>query len=293
MITLKTDLSTRLFSISLLLIAMISIQSGAALAKHFFPLVGAEGATALRLFFAATIMVIVMRPWRAQHTFLSLRWVVLYGLALGGMNLLFYLSIRTVPLGIGVALEFMGPLAIAIYSSRRIVDFFWILLVVIGLYLLLPIGSELNSIDPMGALYGLGAGACWAFYIFFGKRAGTHYGTQGVAIGMVVAAFLVVPFGVAKAGLALFSVDLIPLAIALAILSSALPYSLEMVALTRLPARTFGILMSIEPVCATFSGLLFLDEKLTWIQWLAIMAIVIASAGTTVNIQSKNDKKSP
>jgi inner membrane transporter RhtA len=136
-------------------------------------------------------------------------------------------------------------------------------------------------------MYGLGGGTCWALYIIFGKQVGPHYGTQGVAIGLIVATLLVLPFGIAKAGIALFDPSIIPLAIVLSLLSMALPYSLEMVALTRLPASTFGILMSIEPVVATFSGLLFLDEKLTLLQWIAIAAIVLASAGTTLSHQKQ------
>lgn len=189
--------------------------------------------------------------------------MVVYGIALGGMNLLFYLSVRTVPLGIAVALEFTGPLLVAILSSRRLLDFLWIGLAVFGIWLLLPLGNSAEPLDLVGAAYALGAGVCWALYILFGQRAGADHGAQGAALGVLVAAILVVPIGVAHAGADLLDPALIPLALGVAVLSTALPYTLEMVALTRLPARTFGTLMSIEPAFGALSGLLFLGERLT------------------------------
>jgi inner membrane transporter RhtA len=282
----KQELTARLVSVAYLLIAMMSIQSGASLAKRFFPLVGPEGATALRLFFAALMLIVFIRPWHVRHTVFSFFSVLGYGIALGGMNLLFYKALQTLPLGIAVAFEFTGPLLIAVCSSRRALDFVWILFAVLGLYLLLPFRGE--PIDLVGVFYALSAGACWAGYILFGRRTGQHYGAEGVAIGMIVAAMLVVPIGIAKIGAVLFDPALIPLALLLAFLSSALPYSLEMKALTRLPTRTFGILMSMEPVIAVFSGLLFLDEKLSLLQWSAILLIVLASSGTTLSVKAES-----
>lgn len=213
--------------------------------------------------------------------------MVVYGIALGGMNLLFYLSVRTVPLGIAVALEFTGPLLVAILSSRRLLDFLWIGLAVFGIWLLLPLGNSAEPLDLVGAAYALGAGVCWALYILFGQRAGADHGAQGAALGVLVAAILVVPIGVAHAGADLLDPALIPLALGVAVLSTALPYTLEMVALTRLPARTFGTLMSIEPAFGALSGLLFLGERLNPTQWLAIGAIILASVGTTLSVKSR------
>jgi len=282
MTTTTQNLRSTLYPIALLLIAMASIQSGASLAKSLFPIVGAQGATALRLLFSSLLLVMVFRPWRTQWTRASLRNVLFYGMALGFMNLLYYMSIRTIPLGIAVALEFTGPLAVALYGSRRLVDFVWIAMAICGLVLLMPAMDADTRLDPVGMAYALGAGACWAFYIIFGKRAGDEHGVQGAVMGVVVAAIFVVPVGVAHAGGALLTPALVPIAIGVAILSTAVPYTLEMVALTRMPARTFGTLMSLEPAAGALAGFLFLSEVLTFTQWLAILAIVVASVGTTL-----------
>ncbi|KPA87141.1 MULTISPECIES: threonine/homoserine exporter RhtA [Pseudomonas] len=281
------SLATTIFPVALLIIAMASIQSGASLAKSMFPVVGAQGTTTLRLIFASVIMLLILRPWRATLTARSLGTVAIYGVALGGMNLLFYMALRTVPLGIAVALEFTGPLAVALYASRRAIDFLWIGLAVTGLLLLIPTSGTSTSIDLVGALYALGAGACWALYILFGQKAGADNGVQTAALGVMIAALVVAPVGIAHAGTALLSPALIPAALGVAVLSTALPYSLEMVALTRIPARTFGTLMSIEPAFGALSGLLFLGEYLSLAQWLAIACIICASIGATLTMRSE------
>ncbi|TFY86411.1 threonine/homoserine exporter RhtA [Pseudomonas nabeulensis] len=288
MSTSPRSLATALFPIGLLLIAMASVQSGASLAKSMFPIVGAQGTTALRLIFASVIMLLLLRPWRAKLTAKSLRTVIVYGMALGGMNFLFYMSLRSVPLGIAVALEFTGPLAVAIYASRRAVDFLWIALAIIGLLLLIPTGETSNGIDLLGAAYALGAGVCWALYILFGQKAGNDNGVQTAALGVMIAALFVAPFGIIHAGSALLTPALIPVALGVAVLSTALPYTLEMVALTRLPARTFSTLMSIEPAFGALSGLLFLQEHLSLSQWLAITCIILASAGATLTMHNES-----
>ncbi|SDG25969.1 inner membrane transporter RhtA [Pseudomonas benzenivorans] len=274
-----------LLPIVLLLVAMLSIQSGAALAKSLFPLVGAEGTTALRLGLAALILCVLMRPWQARLSLKSCRSLLAYGLALGSMNLLFYMSLKSIPLGVAVALEFTGPLALALFSSRRLLDFVWVALAVFGLWLLLPSQHGEARLDPLGISLALGAGACWALYIVFGQKAGAEHGTHTVALGTLIAALMVFPIGLWQTGSELFASELLPVAIGVAVLSSALPYSLEMIALTRLPARIFSILMSMEPAIAALSGLLFLGERLAWNQWLAIGAIILASAGAAATIR--------
>ncbi|MCY1296412.1 Threonine/homoserine exporter RhtA [compost metagenome] len=276
-----------LLPIGVLLVAMASIQGGAALAKGLFPLVGAEGTTTLRLGLAAILLAVVMRPWRARLTRQSCRSLLAYGAALGSMNLLFYMSLQTVPLGIAVALEFTGPLGLALLSSRRWLDFLWIALAAFGLWLLLPHAQNSAPLDPLGMAYALGAGLSWALYIVFGQKAGAEHGGQTVALGTIVAALLVFPVGLAHAGGELFSWAILPMALGVAVLSSALPYNLEMVALTRLPARTFSTLMSIEPAIAALSGLLFLGERLELTQWLAIGAIILASTGAAATVKGK------
>ncbi|WP_072567920.1 threonine/homoserine exporter RhtA [Enterobacter sp. SA187] len=268
-----------------ILIAMLSIQSGASLAKSLFPLIGAPGVTALRLALGTLILVVIFKPWRLRFTKAQRKPLLLYGLSLGAMNYLFYLSIQTVPLGIAVALEFTGPLAVALFASRRAVDFIWVALAVLGLWFLLPLGQDVSHVDLTGAALALGAGACWAIYILSGQRAGEEHGPATVAIGSLIAALVFVPVGVWQAGDALWHWSVLPLGLGVAILSTALPYSLEMVALTRLPTRTFGTLMSMEPGLAALSGMVFLGETLTLTQWLALLAIITASMGSTLTLR--------
>jgi inner membrane transporter RhtA len=270
-----------LMSVLLLLVAMGSIQTGASLAKTLFHSVGAPGAVALRTALATILLVLVLRPWRTRITSGSWRALAVYGVSLGVMNFLYYMALRTLPLGITVAIEFTGPLAVAVLSSRRPIDFLWIVLAAAGLALLLPIAHAQTHVDPQGTLFALGAGACWGLYIVFGKKAGTDYGAQAVALGSVIASIIVVPIGVAAAGATLLSATALRYGAAIALLSTALPYTLEMIALTRLPARTFGILMSIEPVFGALVGWLMLHEQLAVVQWLAIGMIILASVGAT------------
>ncbi|MDY0970302.1 threonine/homoserine exporter RhtA [Siccibacter turicensis] len=269
----------------ILLVAMVSIQSGASLAKSLFPLIGAPGVTALRLALGTLILAVVFKPWRLRFSKAQRVPLLIYGLALGAMNYLFYLSIQTVPLGIAVALEFTGPLAVALFGSRRPVDFIWVVLAVAGLWFLLPLGKDVAHVDLVGAAFALGAGACWALYIITGQRAGADHGPATVALGSLIAAVIFVPIGVIQAGDALWHWSVLPLGIGIAILSTALPYSLEMVALTRLPTRTFGTLMSMEPALAAISGMLFLNETLNMVQWLALASIIAASVGSTLTLR--------
>ncbi|EMD1654488.1 threonine/homoserine exporter RhtA [Pluralibacter gergoviae] len=271
--------------IVVLLIAMSSIQSGASLAKSLFPLVGAPGVTALRLALGTLILVVIFKPWRLRFTREQRLPLLLYGLSLGAMNYLFYLSIQRIPLGIAVALEFTGPLAVALFGSRRPVDFVWVALAVAGLWFLLPLGQNAAHLDLTGAALAMGAGACWAVYIISGQRAGEEHGPATVAMGSLIAAAVFVPVGVLQAGDALWHGSLLPLGLGIAVLSTALPYSLEMVALTRLPTRTFGTLMSMEPALAALSGMIFLGETLTLSQTLALGAIITASVGSTLTLR--------
>ncbi|MBT2117596.1 EamA family transporter [Dyella sp. LX-66] len=271
-------------AIGVLLIAMVSYQCGASLAKHLFPQVGAQGATAYRLGLSALILLLWRRPWRRVHSGKDWRALWGYGLAMGAMNLVFYMSLRTIPLGIAVALEFTGPLTLAMIGSRRLIDFVWIALVIGGLLLLLPLQGQVHALDPVGVMYALAAGVGWVLYIVLGQRTGAAYGGDAVTLGTSIGALLAIPFGVAHAGTALLSPSLLPYALGVAFLSSALPYSLEMISMTRLPARTFSTLLSLEPAVAAMAGVTLLGERLTTLQWLAIGAIIIASAGTALSV---------
>lgn len=268
-----------------ILIAMLSIQSGASLAKSLFPLVGAPGVTALRIALGTLILVIIFKPWRLRFKKEQRLPLLFYGLSLGAMNYLFYLSIQTVPLGIAVALEFTGPLAVALFSSRRPVDFIWVVLAVLGLWFLLPLGQDIAHVDLTGAALALGAGACWAVYILTGQRAGEEHGPATVALGSLIAAVIFVPLGMAQATESIWQWSILPLGLAVAVLSTALPYSLEMMALTRLPTRIFGTLMSMEPALAALSGMVFLGETLTFTQTLALCSIIAASMGSTLTLR--------
>lgn len=259
---------------------MLSFQAGASIAKQLIPVIGAPGTTALRLGLSAIMVAILQRPWRHVPTRAALPVVLAYGLSLGTMNFIFYMSIRTIPLGIAVALEFTGPLAVALAHSRRRLDFVWIALAVAGLVLLLPITRTSAHLDPVGVLCALGAGVCWALYIVFGQKAGRVHGAGASAWGMLIAACLIVPIGIADAGASLVARSVLPLGLGVAILSSALPYTLEMTALRYLSAKTYGVLMSFEPALAALVGLFVLGEALTRNQWFAIVAVIAASIGT-------------
>jgi inner membrane transporter RhtA len=269
-----------LLPVAVLIIAMVSVQIGAALVKGLFPQVGVAGATALRLTLASLMLLAVWRPWRMRPTAQEARSILIYGVAMGCMNFCFYSALNRIPLGIAVALEFTGPLAVAMASSRRAVDFLWIALAALGLLALLPLGLAAERLSAAGIAFALAAGFCWALYIVFGQKAGAVHGGATTALGTLVGAAVVAPAGIAHAGAALLAPAILPAALGVALLSSALPYSLEMFALTRMPTRTFGVLMSGEPALGALSGLFFLHESLTAVQWAAIASIMVASGGS-------------
>ena len=261
--------------------SVTALGVGTSWAKQaLFPVVGAQGTTAVRVGLSALLMLMLWRPWRWRLSRADAQAVVLYGAALGAMNLMFYLSLQTLPFGLAVAIEFAGPLAVAIWSSRRAVDFVWVALAIVGLALLLPLGLSGSTLDPLGVLYAVGAAVFWALYIVCGKRAGHLHAGQSVSLGLLVAALVVVPVGVAHAGAALLSPSVLLVGVAVAAISSALPISLEMMALKRLPKEAFGIMISMEPAVAALLALALLGERLDTVQWLAIGCIVAASMGS-------------
>jgi inner membrane transporter RhtA len=275
--------------------SMASLCIGTSFAKALFPIVGAQGTTAYRIATGAIILLVIWRPWRLPLAGRDARTILRYGIALAALNLMFYMSLRTLPLGLAIALEFTGPLTLALVLSRRIVDFVWIAFAVAGLLLLVPTSHSIGQLDPIGVLYALAAGVCWAAYIVFGKRAGNLHGGQATSLGMTIAALIALPIGIAHAGTALFSPTLVVSGLIVGILSSALPYSLEMVALKGLQKKTFGILVSMEPAMGALAGGVILGEHLSVQQWFAIASIIVASVGcaTTARRGASTSKQSP
>ena len=266
--------------IIVLMIAMVCFQVGATLAKSLFPLVGATGATALRTGLAALMLCAVWRPWRMRLARHEARAVIIYGLALGCMNLSFYGALKTIPLGLAVAIEFTGPLAVAVFASRRAIDFVWIALAVVGLLLLLPLAEKSQPLAVEGIALALLAGGCWALYIIYGRRAGISHGGPSTALGMLVSSLFIVPIGLAQNGTALLAPRILLAGCVVALVSSALPYSLEMIAMPKIPTRTLGVLLSLDPVLGAVAGLALLHEHLSWLRWGAIGCIMVASAGS-------------
>lgn len=266
------------------IIAAVSVQGGAALAKGLFPALGPAGTTGVRVTLAAALLLLIFRP--PLKSLSKAQWSALipYGVALGGMNLTFYLSLDRIPLGLAVTLEFLGPLSVALLGSRQFQDLAWVALAGVGIALLSPWSGGPDALDPVGVSLAVFAGLCWAVYILLGGRVSrrlAHDG-HGVAVGMSVAALTVLPFTLADVVAARFTPALVALGLGVALLSSVLPYTLEMRALRALPSRTFGILMSLEPAAAAVVGLLFLGEELSALQWLAVGCVSVASAGSTL-----------
>ena len=273
--------------------SVTALGIGTSFAKQLFPQVGSLGTTSLRVGFSALLLLVLWRPWRWPLSRADAVSIIRYGVALGFMNLLFYMSLRTIPFGVAVAIEFSGPLTVAILSSRKLIDFLWLTLAILGLGLLLPLGHGVVGLDPEGIMYALAAAVCWGAYIVFGKRLSHLHAGHSVALGLSVAAITVVPFGVWHAGSALLQPGILLFGLGVAAISSALPISLEMVALKRLPQEAFGIMTSMEPAVAALLGFLMLDERLSGLQWLAIVCIMLAAAGSSVTTRRSLPKNAP
>ncbi|MBM3618063.1 MAG: DMT family transporter [Alphaproteobacteria bacterium] len=265
-----------------MVMAMVSITAGASLAKTIFPAIGAEATTSLRLTFAAIVLFAVFRPWRFVPKKHEWRNLVFYGATLGTMNLIFYMSIARIPLGIALALEFTGPLALALYQSRTRQDIIWVICAVVGILLLTPLNEASADLDTTGIILALVAGIFWALYIVAGKRLGNMgHGGVTVAWGMMFCAITVSPVMFTVADFSTFTPHILLLGLCIGVMSSAIPYSLEIMALKTLPSKTFSILTSLEPAVGAVAGLVFLGEKLEFVHIIAIGFVVLASSGST------------
>ena len=273
--------------------AIVTLCVGTSLAKGLFPVVGAQGTSAYRVGFSALILCLIWRPWRMPMTRWDVLAVVRYGAVMGVMNLCFYMAIRTIPLGLAIAIEFTGPLSLAMIHARKPIHFLWIALAVAGLGLLLPLGDVSLNLDLVGVGFAAAAGVCWALYIVAGQRTGHLHGGRSVALGMATAALVIAPFGLAAAGTSLLNPAAIGLGLVVAVVSSAIPYSLEMVALRGISKRSFGVMLSLEPAVGALAGLLVLGEHLVGRQWLAIAFVIAASVGTVATDPSRKQAEAP
>ncbi|QES52413.1 EamA family transporter [Streptomyces venezuelae] len=277
--------SSRFGPVGLVFTAGVSVQFGAALAVMIMPRAGAAGVVALRLAAAALVLLIICRPKVRGYARSDWGTVLAFGIAMAGMNGLFYQAIERIPLGVAVTLEVLGPLALSVIVSRRLVNFLWAALALAGVVLLSGHGSDgagfgFGGLDPAGAAFAIGAGAMWAAYIVFSARTGRRFPqADGLALAMAVAAVLSLPLGIAEAGSALLVPSTLALGLGVAVLSSVLPYTLELLALRRMPAPTFAILMSLEPAIAATAGFLVLHQALGVTDAVAIALVIAASMG--------------
>ena len=262
---------------ALVLGSILSVQFGAAVAATLFASVGAAGAASLRVLLGTLILLAAWRPSLRGHSRRDLGLIATFGLVLGAMNLSFYEAIHRIPLGIAVALELLGPLTVALAGSRRPRDLVWIGLAVLGIVLLTHVGR----LDGLGIALALLAGCCWGIYIVLNARLGRSTQRGSLALAMCFAAILVVPFGVAEAGGSLVSREALVVGAAVGLLSTAIPYSLELEALRRIEPRVFGVLMSLEPAAAALAGSVILGQQLTTRELIGIVLVMAASMGAS------------
>ena len=269
---------------ALVLFSIVSAQLGAAVAKSLFDSLGPGGTVFLRIAFAALVLFVLVRPKLGGHDRAGYLIAGLFGLALAGMNFSLYLAFDRIPLGVAVTLEFVGPLGVAVADSRRVLDLLWVVLAAAGILLLAPLGVLGGmDLDPVGVAFALLAGCLWACYILLSARTGSAFpGGTGLVIALCVGTLVLFPFGIAGAGYALLDPKLLLAGFGVAMLSSAIPYWLDLEALRKLPARIFGVLMSLEPAVAALAGLVVLGERLEMRAVAAVLFVTIAAAGASL-----------
>lgn len=262
--------------------AQLSLNLGASFSKELFNNIGIFGVTSLRVFLSAVIIIILRKSWKRPVSISLWPSLIAYGLTLGLMNLSIYQAFARIPIGIATGIEVIGPISIVMIGLKKKKDLIWIALAIFGLFLLLPFNSK-DGIDLLGILFSCVAATCWALYIVFGKNVADKLGRDSTGWGLIVASFLVVPLGIYKSGTIIFSPSIFFMGLLIAILSSAIPYSLEMEAMQRLPKNIFGIFLSASPAIAAVVGFFVLGETLTFVQWIAIGCIIFASAGSAMS----------
>jgi inner membrane transporter RhtA len=263
--------------------AMAAFQVGAAYAKSLFPALGPQGAASLRLVFGALMLLVLFRPWRNWRKGANALPLIGLGACMCGAIVMFFLAIDRLPIGVAMALQFLGPLSIAIFGSRRLVDLVWAALAAGGVWLLVNPLEGASDLDPVGIAWAFGAAVSWAGYILIGRVATNIYGQGTASLAVTVAAIIILPIGVINAGATLLDVSFYPLALLVALLSVAIPFSLEFFAMPRLPARTFAVLMSLEPAFGVLFALLILSEVLDPAQLTGIALVIAASAGSILS----------
>ncbi len=259
------------------------MQFGGALAATLIPLVGVAGSVALRLAIAGALMLVLLRPGVRGHSRRDWGTVIAFGCSLALMNSAFYASLARLPIGVAVTIEFVGPLVLSAVLSRRARDLVAVAAAAVGVVLVSGVaGTHVDRLDPVGVALALIAGGAWAAYILLSARAGARFPRlDGLALAMLVATVIVAPVGIATAGRELLAPDVLLKGAGIAVLSSVLPYSLELLALRRLKASVFGVLLSLEPAVAAFAGLLVLGQSLSPMQLAGMAAVVAASASVT------------
>ncbi|WCE31782.1 EamA family transporter [Vibrio sp. SCSIO 43137] len=274
-------------AVAAIIMAMISVTAGASIAKSMFSTLTPENVTVLRLMVSAAILFFAMKAWEVRFNFRSLLVVFAYGATVAGMNLFFYLAIKTVPVGVALAIELIGPLCVATFFSQSRSDYIWGSLAALGIYLLLPASSHMSDLDMTGLFYALVAAFFWGAYILVGKKAAGNFGRKIPALGLIVASLLVLPVGDYTVMLGSLNTEVTLLVVTIALLSSAIPLSLEIFSLRTLRTNTYGVLTSGEPVIGAMVSFIILGEQLTIIQCFGIGAIVAASIGTVLSPYSR------
>lgn len=270
----------------------MSVQVGSAVATHLFQSAGPVATAFLRLGFGALILLAIWRPSFRSYRWPQYRVAILFGLATAAMNASFYAALNRIPLGVAVALEFVGPMGLAIIGSQRPLDLLWVLLAATGIALLTPWGGL--HLDPTGVFLALVAGCLWAIYITLSARVGSAFtGGNGLAIAVTAGGLGLLPFAAVSAGRSLFDARVLLIGVVVAVLSSAVPYSLEMEALRRLPTRVFGVLMSTEPAVGALVGLVLLRQVLGVRAVIAIALVTAASIGSTYAQSGGRDSSPP